>query len=400
MEKTTPERPRNTVPESVKLRHSVLMQFFLSLLLMAIVAAFATFVITARTYESAIEGALASEDLQNLHRALVANISVILIIVIVPSVILGFVLADRVLKPIRDIISSIKRLREGYTDIYVAEKRKDELGMLSNFFNLLLDKVKEIEERNKMISSLKSQFITVVAHQLRTPLSGIRWVHQMMLKGELGPISGDQRKYIERSSASTGQVLEVVSDLLNVSKIEEGNFGYEFKEMNIADLFGSLSAQFRLRIEKQQNIEVPVAFSNIFLGQPIVRGDPSRLTIVLTNLIENAIRYSRPGGVVNVTLRGENGSVVIDVTDNGIGIPASEQERIFNKFYRATNALHYQSDGSGLGLYINRSIMEKHNGKIWFTSKEGMGTTFFISLPLVMKEDKTDSRVEDFLGSM
>ena len=170
--------------------------------------------------------------------------------------------------------------------------------------------------------------------------------------------------------------------------------------MNIADLFGSLSAQFRLRIEKQQNIEVPVAFSNIFLGQPIVRGDPSRLTIVLTNLIENAIRYSRPGGVVNVTLRGENGSVVIDVTDNGIGIPASEQERIFNKFYRATNALHYQSDGSGLGLYINRSIMEKHNGKIWFTSKEGMGTTFFISLPLVMKEDKTDSRVEDFLGSM
>lgn len=252
--------------------------------------------------------------------------------------------------------------------------------------------------REKTIDALKSEFISVAAHQLRTPLAAIKWVLQMILDGDLGSINEEQKNMLVKGVESNERMIRLVNDLLNVSRIEEGRFQYNFSVGVISDLVKSVIEELQPAI-KERNIQFQLNFENHDL--PPVRFDGSKLRLAIQNLIDNAIRYTPVGGSVSVVVgcNDEKSEVHIKVSDTGIGIPKNQQEKLFNKFFRGENVVRMQTEGTGLGLFIVRNIVLKHGGRITFTSTEGKGTQFVIWLPSHQVESPSNKKFDVFVNS-
>lgn len=230
--------------------------------------------------------------------------------------------------------------------------------------------------REKFLDQMKSQFVSISAHQLRTPLSAIKWA-LALLKEENLPFE-EKKEIIEKLSESTERMIKLVNDLLNVSRIEEGRFLYKPKKEDLREIVKTIFNQEK-EVAQKKNITF-----NLFLPKEPCFSlvDKEKISLAVQNLIENAIHYTPPGGKVEVFLEKKDKKLVFKVKDTGIGIPEEEQKRIFEKFFRGSNALKIETSGSGLGLFITKNIVEAHKGKIWFESKVGKGTTFYFSLPL------------------
>ncbi len=230
--------------------------------------------------------------------------------------------------------------------------------------------------REKFLDQMKSQFVSISAHQLRTPLSAIKWA-LALLREENVPFE-EKKEIIEKLSESTERMIKLVNDLLNVSRIEEGRFLYKPKKEDLREIVKAIFDQEK-EIAQKKNITF-----NLFLPKEFCFSlvDKEKISLAVQNLIENAIHYTPPGGKVEVFLEKKEKELIFQVKDTGIGIPEEEQKRIFEKFFRGSNALKIETSGSGLGLFITKNIIEAHKGKIWFESKAGKGTTFYFSLPL------------------
>jgi len=230
--------------------------------------------------------------------------------------------------------------------------------------------------REKFLDQMKSQFVSISAHQLRTPLSAIKWA-LALLKDKTIPLK-EKTEIIEKLSESTERMIKLVNDLLNVSRIEEGRFLYKPKKEDLREIVKTIFDQEK-EIAQKKNITF-----NLFLPKEPCFSlvDKEKISLAVQNLIENAIHYTPPGGKVEVFLEKKEKELIFKVKDTGIGIPEEEQKRIFEKFFRGSNALKMETSGSGLGLFITKNIIEAHKGKIWFESKVGKGTTFYFSLPL------------------
>lgn len=237
--------------------------------------------------------------------------------------------------------------------------------------------------REKTVQKLKTEFVSIAAHQLRTPLSAIKWTLMALLEGDLGELSKEQRQYLEKTNLSNERMINLVDDLLNLSRIEEGRYiqknvfsKFEGLVQKIVDSLQMKAKQknVKLNFEKPKNL-------------PEILMDKEKISLVVQNLIENAINYSLQGGeaFVSVDKNADRQEVEFRIKDFGIGIPESQQKRIFTKFFRAENAVKAETVGSGLGLFINKNIIESHGGRIWFESKEGQGTTFHFTLPIKAK---------------
>lgn len=234
------------------------------------------------------------------------------------------------------------------------------------------------------IELMKNNFISVASHQIRTPLTGIRWAVDTLRSRETGELNDEQRTILDNVAGVTKHFAELISDLLDVSRMDEGCFTYTFVT---ADINATTS-------KVVQNLEPAAAARSVRLTLhtpkeplPSVCIDTDKIDIALQNLVDNAIKYTHSGeGLVDVrfTVDGEHLSIV--VTDNGIGIPEDQQSFVFNKFFRADNAVRIVQNGSGLGLYITKQIIEAHNGSISFTSTENSGSSFSITLPLTTSE--------------
>jgi len=238
--------------------------------------------------------------------------------------------------------------------------------------------------REKYIDQLKTEFVSLAAHQLRTPLSGIKWSLKMILDEDLGPVPEGQKDFLKKALLSNERLIHLVNDLLDITRIEEGKLLYKLKEKDLAeiveDVFNSYSD---LAKEKKITFELEKLKDNF----PFFKVDEEKIKLAIQNLIDNALIYTLPQGKVTVTIDLQNGNFLFKVKDTGIGIPKEVQERIFTKFFRASNATRLDTEGSGLGLFITKNIIESHGGKIWFESEEGKGTTFYFTLP-VSKEKK------------
>lgn len=233
--------------------------------------------------------------------------------------------------------------------------------------------------REEAIEKLKSEFITIAAHQLRTPLSGIKWALKMLLEGDFGKDAEKQKDMLKKTYSANDRLIAIVNDLLNVSRIEEGRFGFQFHRTNMKDLLASLLPPYVVLAEKKRVALVYEADS----GMPEIKIDQEKLAIVIGNLLRNAIDYTTKGEVrVHLGFDAAKRAIILSVKDTGMGIPEDEQEKVFQKFYRGSNALRLQTEGTGLGLFIAKNIIEAHKGKIWFESKTGRGTVFYIALPL------------------
>ncbi len=247
---------------------------------------------------------------------------------------------------------------------------------------LLVRRDLELSRANEQLRNLdevKSGFISVVAHQLRTPLSGIKWTLNLLQNGDLGPLSPEQKKFLVKAYESNDRMIGLVNDLLGADRIDSGKARYTLVPMNIAEAIESVLYEVAPQAQAR---ELSVEFKKSTEPFPFVTGDPERIRAVLQNLLENAVKYSRPQGAIAVTLVSTDKEMaLVSIKDNGIGIPKDEQEHIFSRFFRAKNAVKVETDGSGLGLYIAKAIIERHGGKIWFSTEE-RGTTFFFTLPL------------------
>ena len=244
-------------------------------------------------------------------------------------------------------------------------------------------------ERLAQAARIKSEFVSIVSHQLRSPLSNLAWWLEFLMSGRAGKIEESQTGYFQILKENSSRMQELVNDLLVVSRIDEGTLPWVRKEFSFEELLNAILAEYEPYI-KASNIQLQVQGQN---DLPRVVGDSSQLRHVVANLLENAIRYSAKKHAQGVRAGGRESSITIryqkkgknllfEIIDNGVGIPKEDQRYIFQKFFRSSNALRHETQGSGLGLYIAKSIIERGKGSIGFRSQERAGSTFWFTMPL------------------
>jgi len=262
---------------------------------------------------------------------------------------------------------------------------------LANGTRELKSKDFELEMANKRLETLeeaKSKFISVTAHQLRTPLSAIKWTFDMILTGKFGEVNDEQKVFLAKGFESTQRMIHIVNDLLHVDQVNTDKIEIKFERVNINSLVESVGFEFTNQaISKEIKFEIKTPSKPL----PEIEADQVNLRIVLENLLDNAIKYTLRGGQVTLIisdakLNSVEAVIEIVVKDSGIGIPESEKSKIFSKFFRATNAIRTEPDGSGIGLFIVKDIVKKHGGSLWYESSPNEGSAFHVTLPLRQKK--------------
>jgi signal transduction histidine kinase len=233
-------------------------------------------------------------------------------------------------------------------------------------------------ERLAEANRMKSEFVSIVSHQLRAPLSNLKWTIDLLLSEKINLEQEKGLEFLEVLEQNTQRMGDLISDLLTVSRIEQGKFIARNKDVNLKDLIDEVIGDLKIFYETSK---ASVSFESEE-GLPQISLDPSQIKIVITNLLDNAIRYVNDNGKIEMKLRKNGNNLRFEIKDNGVGIPSGDQRHIFQKFFRSQNALKKQTSGSGLGLYIAKSIVEKAGGSINFKSQEGSGSTFWFALPL------------------
>lgn len=233
--------------------------------------------------------------------------------------------------------------------------------------------------REKELDEIKSDFISVAAHQLRTPLAALKWFFKIMQDGDAGRVTKRQKELLEQAYDRNNEVIEIVNNLLDISEIEEGRFPYDFEEGTIQETVDHVLEAAKSEAQRR---DITVAFDKQVDELPVISMDKQKIRMAIQNLVDNAVKYSPKGETVTVTAGIKNNRLMVTVSDTGIGIPKDEQKQIFSKFFRGHNAKEWATTGSGLGLYIVKNIVQKHRGQIWFESKQNQGTTFYLSFPI------------------
>jgi len=272
----------------------------------------------------------------------------------------------------------INKKRNG--ELYEAEVNispiLDDSGKLLFFVSIERDLTKA-----KAIEKIKTEFISLASHQLRTPLSAVKWFGKMLISGDAGDLNPMQKEYVEKIYESNEREIRLVNSLLNVSKIESGKILVEPRLTDLTRLISSVMTDSRLEAGELGKKLTAVIDKKI----PKIYIDEDQIRQVYANLISNAVRYTKKGGVISVKVYLSKNFIMTEIKDNGIGIPKREQKRVFDKFFRASNALKIETDGTGLGLFLSKTIVESSGGKMGFRSSEGKGSTFWFTLPVKTK---------------
>jgi PAS domain S-box-containing protein len=228
------------------------------------------------------------------------------------------------------------------------------------------------------VDRMKSEFISLASHQLRTPLSAIKTYSHMLAEGYMGDLNDDQKRSLNTIIGASNRMNELISTLLNITRIESGTIAYNPKLLKVPDLISELMPELSL-MAKSKDIEL--GFDTRGKASLKVRTDPLIVKEVIMNLISNAIKYTPEGGGVKIILHSRRADIMLQIKDSGWGIPKASQDQVFSKFFRAQNIVKRETTGTGLGLYLVKGLVETLKGKIWFKSEEGKGTSFYFTLP-------------------
>jgi|GEM_PF-1599817 len=246
-------------------------------------------------------------------------------------------------------------------------------GAIIGVINVFRDISTEVELERE-----RGELLSIASHQMRTPLTSMRWIAEMLLRGDAGRLTRAQREQLRQLSESNQRLTGLVNDMLNVSKLEAGTIVVAPSPTDLPELAKSAAKEVEpLAKEKKQTLDVRLPKS-----MPVMTVDGKLVREAMLNLLSNAIKYSPEGGTVTLAVELRETDALVSVQDNGIGIPPGQRGRMFQKFFRAENAVQSGSEGTGLGLYVVKQIVERSGGTIDFVSEPGKGTRFFFTLPL------------------
>lgn len=236
--------------------------------------------------------------------------------------------------------------------------------------------IREMEQFARL-NKLKSEFVFVASHQLRTPLSAISWETELLLFKLGDGLNPRQKETIESVSQLARRMTRLVSDLLDVARIDQGRLVLKKERIDLAQLVRETIREI-LPLAQARNVVMTFDSSD-----PVwVAGDAEKLRLVVDNLLSNAVKYTINKGKAEIKLERKEAFVFFSVKDEGVGIPAGQQKQVFEKFFRSDNVVKYQTEGTGLGLYIAKNIIDQLGGKLWFESGENKGSTFHFSVPV------------------
>ena len=302
-------------------------------------------------------------------------------------VLFGLFLARSVGRPVRSVAEGASRLAAGEWSLRLPPQGPGEIGELTRAFNEMADQIElgraELQQQNAELREserMKTELVNIVSHELRTPLASVLGFTALLLKREFDPAA--RRHYLGIVDAQARRLAALLEDFLDVQRIEHQGLDLVTERIDLAalldeqaQLYGAQSPKHRIDVDIDER---PM----------LVRGDPNRLAQVLGNLLSNAIKYSPDGGVVELSAVRHDRGVRLTVADEGLGIAADQQERIFTKFFRG-DAAATGITGTGLGLAVSREIIEAHGGRIGFESDPGIGSTFWVELPTAASERGT-----------
>jgi signal transduction histidine kinase len=283
---------------------------------------------------------------------------------------------------VSDFATIARDPEQTYADEFVVDGSRTFVGFtgpVRDAAGALVGRIFTIREvtSERAVNNLKDEFVATVSHELRTPLTSIIGYLELVLAGEAGALTEEQRRFLQVVDRNASRLLGLVGDLLFVGQVEAGRLVLERRPVDLFEVAAdALAAARPLAEEKGLELRAEV--------DPVegVWGDAKRLAQVLDNLLSNAIKFTPEGGRVCLRVRAEGTRVVIEVEDTGIGIPESERDRLFERFFRTSTAREQAIPGSGLGLSVARLIVEGHGGRIDVSSSEGEGSTFHVELPI------------------
>jgi len=373
------------------------------------------------SFRKVLGGLVVRYDAERTYAQVIAqrNRTFVIAVSLLPvAIVLIYLMATRLVRrPVESLAEKAKRFAEGDMTVSVDIKTEDEIGILGNTFNYMVESVssaskrleEEIERKTDLLNErtrllglleranrdlreldkLKSTFLANMSHELRTPMNAIIGYTELLLDGVDGPINDEQGKSLKRVVTNARHLLQLINDVLDISKIEAGKVELEVKEIDLKWLIDSVTPTFEPLI-RQRGLTLAVTIDE---GVPLVYGDEDRLKQVFINLISNAIKFTHQGGITISAKLSERGIksgetpifAEICVEDTGIGIKEGDIERIFDKFVQVDLTTIRQYEGTGLGLSIVRGLISLHKGMIWVTSTYGKGSKFCFTLPLKKK---------------
>jgi PAS domain S-box-containing protein len=271
-----------------------------------------------------------------------------------------------------------KKLGERVLSINVQPVQGSEQGS-----NRLVYAIRDITELDR-VDQMKNEFVSLVSHELRTPLTSIKGYIDMILTGDAGEITEEQRDYLTIVRNNTDRLIVMVNDLLDISRIESGRIQLNLRTLRLQDIIYTVTISLQKQITEQKmilNIDLP--------SEPImVMADANYTNQIITNLLSNAYKYSTKGAIISVKAGITDGKARIDVQDTGIGLSEIDKEKIFNKFYRADNSITRRIGGTGLGLSVSKELVEMQGGSIWVESESGKGSIFSFTIPLAKEKNQ------------
>lgn len=396
---TTEVTPNEILPQTHGHRHrSMFGRILTTFFLLSVIPLALSAMLTVAIYQGSIRSFLPELIITRIEAILVAQNALTLLLVIILVIFAGSLITSSLIRPLKRLLDLTRLVGEGKLQYQLTPAQPDEIGELTEAFNTMIARLRQQQARERLISQMKSEFISIAAHQLRTPLSAVKWTIKMMSDGDVGTITPEQKEFLQRGYEVNERMIALVGDLLNVARIEEGRFGYRFAPTDFLAYVRQYAERYR---DQAARAGVAITFETPLANLPLLTIDAAKMDLVLQNILDNAVKYSHPDS--NVVMRVDTNAteVIMTVEDHGVGIPEHQLHRVFTKFFRADNVVRMQTEGSGLGLFIVKNIVRNHGGDVTITSVENQGTTITVTLPLTKDRIPTkEITFEEFVENL
>lgn len=314
--------------------------------------------------------------------------AMIIVLIAIDAGIIGFLVSRSITKPIKELYNAAQEVEKGNFNVRTNIKTHDEIEELGNAFNRTTVALSKMAEEREEIDSAKSEFLSITSHELRSPMTPMKAQLQMLQNEYFGKLTDAQKASLDIVLRNADRLDKIIIDFLEISRIEAAHLKFNFRETDlegtIEEIVGLMKAS-----AKEKNIKLKVDIEKL----PIIEVDPDRVSQVIRNLINNAIKFSKEKGKIEIAAKAEKDHILFSVKDYGCGLSPENQIRVFEPFFQVEKSSRRTHGGTGLGLAICRGIVESQKGRIWVESTPGKGCTFYFTVPLEPVRDMEPIKV-------